>query len=64
MTYLSLRKQFVAINNTSSSLEQIEIGVPQGSILGPLLFFTYINDLGNATLSKPCLFANNICLVF
>ena len=62
-SYLSSRKQFVAINNTSFSLEKIEIGVPQGSILGPLLFLIYIKDLGNATLSKSRLFADDTCLV-
>ena len=62
-SYLSSRKQFVAINNTSSSLENIETGVPQGSILSPLLFLIYVNNLGNATLSKPRLFADDTCLV-
>ena len=61
--YISSKKQFVAINNTSSSLENIEIGVRQDSILGSLLFLIYKNDLGNATLSKPRLFANDTCLV-
>ena len=41
----------------------MEIGVLQGSMLNPLLFLICINDLGNVTLSKPCLFANNTCLV-
>ena len=45
MSYLSGRKQFFRVNGTESQINAVDIGVPQGSCRGRLLFLVYINDL-------------------
>ena len=59
-SYLSNRKQFVNVLNEKSDELVVEYGVPQGSVLGPLLFILYINDLCNITdMGKFVLFADD-----
>ena len=44
-SYISNRKQYVSYEDEDSSMEYLSIGVPQGSILGPLLFLIYVNNI-------------------
>ena len=62
-SYLTDRKQFVSIKNKSSPLLNIFLGVPQGSILGPLLFLIYINDLPLSSSFLSLLFADDTTLL-
>ena len=59
-SYLYQRKQFVHYMGNDSHVETIKCGVPQGSVLGPLLFIIYTNDLpGCLNLTKSILFADD-----
>jgi ribonuclease P/MRP protein subunit RPP40 len=61
-SYLTNRSQRVALSGKTSNSHELYAGVPQGSILGPLLFLLYINDLPNNLESKVHLFADDTTL--
>ena len=59
-SYLTARQQQCLVNGCLSSQSNLLCGVPQGSILGPLLFLIYINDLPNCLkFTTPCLYADD-----
>ncbi len=61
--YLENRKQKVVLNGEESSTLNITSGVPQGSILGPLLFLVYVNDLPTDIISNVKMYADDTSLV-
>lgn len=66
-SYLCARSQFVVLNGAESATLPLRSGVPQGSVLGPLLFILYVNDFLRYTDSRTCktwLFADDIFLLF
>ena len=60
--FLYQRKQRVVLNGQHSSWTNVQAGVPQGSILGPLFFLIYINDLSDDLTLNPKLFADDTSL--
>ena len=60
-SYLSGRTQLVDVHGTCSSFANVTCGVPQGSILGPLLFLIYVNDMAGA-INEKILFMRTIQL--
>ena len=64
-SYLSNRKQCVQIGNQRSDILPINCGVPQGSVLGPLLFLLYINDISNSSHAVDFqMFADDTCIFY
>ena len=61
-SYLSNRRQQVVINGETSDTKSINAGVPRGSILGPMLFLIYINDIVNNISCNIKLFADDTSL--
>ena len=57
--FLSGRKQRVVINDSRSSWQPVKSGIPQGSVLGPILFLIYINTMPDKIASKIYLFADH-----
>ena len=63
-SYLTNRSFIVNVGKESSSPGKLSCGVPQGSILGPLLFLLYVNDMPQAVNSELLLYADDTCLIY
>ena len=63
-SYLSDRSFYVSLNDCLSEEGTINCGVPQGSILGPLLFLIYVNDMPQAVTCELYLYADDSCLIY
>ena len=63
LSYLSYRSFLVNLGNNLSQPASVYCGLPQGSVLGPLLFLIYVNDMSQAVKCDLFLYADDTCLV-
>ena len=63
-SYPTNRTFLVNVEKSFSNPGKLECGVPQGSILGPILFLLYVNDMPGAVGCEMLLYADDTCLVF
>ena len=61
-SFLTNRKQFINVSDIKSEIKNVTCGIPQGSVLGPLLFLLYINDMPSITTLHSRLFADDTVL--
>ena len=65
MQFIQDRRYFVNVNGLNSDIRNVNIGVPQGSTLGPLLFLIYVNDMKNSSsILKFIQFADDTTVLF
>ena len=64
-SYLENRRQAVKIGNSCSSVARVNLGVPQGSVLGPILYLLYVDEIPRISSNfSTCLFADDTSLLF
>ena len=63
-SYLTNRSFIVNVGKEYSSHSKLSSGVPQGSMLGPLLFLLYVNDMPQAVNSELLLYTDDTCLIY
>ena len=62
LNYLNDRCIYVAVNGANSSIKQLKAGIPQGSILGPILFNIYINDIPTSNNTQLAIYADDTAI--